>query len=168
MCHILLEISQWGLQLFFKIHLNWRSAHKVMDIQSCKNPNFGNFGTKWHLGASLMAKHKEYYKGEGGGFPPSPCGESCESMFARDLSVHQKCFDYASTNLLFGLCRSMWINESLVIRPSPISELQHTLLPPKCYKPWNVLQLLLLPMSSPFDLQLSPSKSLGVHHTMFT
>ncbi len=25
--------------------------------------------TKWHLGASPMAKHKEYYKGEGGGFP---------------------------------------------------------------------------------------------------
>jgi hypothetical protein len=25
--------------------------------------------TKWHLGASPMAMHKEYYKGEGGGFP---------------------------------------------------------------------------------------------------
>jgi len=25
--------------------------------------------TKWHLGASPMAKHKVYYKGEGGGFP---------------------------------------------------------------------------------------------------
>jgi hypothetical protein len=25
--------------------------------------------TKLHLGASPMAKHKVYYKGEGGGFP---------------------------------------------------------------------------------------------------
>jgi len=34
-----------------------------------------------------MAKHKEYSKGEGGGFPPSlGCGESCESVFARDES----------------------------------------------------------------------------------
>jgi hypothetical protein len=24
---------------------------------------------KWHLGASLVAKHRVYYKGEGGGFP---------------------------------------------------------------------------------------------------
>jgi len=29
----------------------------------------GNPETKWHLGADLMAKHREYYKGEGGGFP---------------------------------------------------------------------------------------------------
>jgi hypothetical protein len=29
----------------------------------------GNPETKWHLGASPMAKHIVYYKGEGGGFP---------------------------------------------------------------------------------------------------
>jgi hypothetical protein len=34
-------------------------------------------------------------------------GESCESMFAHGLFVHQKCFNYAWTNLLFGLCRSV-------------------------------------------------------------
>jgi hypothetical protein len=37
----------------------------------------------------------------------SGCGESCESVFARGLSVHQKCSNYALTNLLFNLCRSM-------------------------------------------------------------
>ncbi len=41
-------------------------------------------------------------------FPPSSgCGESCESMFARGSSVRQKCSDYALTNLLFGLCKSV-------------------------------------------------------------
>jgi hypothetical protein len=30
-------------------------------------------------------------------------GESCKSMFARGSSVHQKCSNYALTNLLFGL-----------------------------------------------------------------
>jgi len=34
-------------------------------------------------------------------------GESCESIFAYDSFVHQRCSDYALTNLLFGLCRSM-------------------------------------------------------------
>jgi hypothetical protein len=28
-----------------------------------------SLGTKWHLGAGLVAKHKVYTKGEGGGFP---------------------------------------------------------------------------------------------------
>jgi len=41
-----------------------------MGLQSCKSLNFENDNmTKWHLNASPMAKHKEYYKGEGGGFP---------------------------------------------------------------------------------------------------
>jgi hypothetical protein len=30
---------------------------------------FGSPGTKCHLGAGPMARHKVYYKGEGGGFP---------------------------------------------------------------------------------------------------
>jgi hypothetical protein len=38
--------------------------HKVMGPQSHKS-----LGTKWHLGAGLVAMHKVYYKGESGGFP---------------------------------------------------------------------------------------------------
>jgi hypothetical protein len=46
--------------------------------------------SKWHLGANPEARHKVNYRGEGGGFPPSPGhGESCEFVFARDSSVHQ-------------------------------------------------------------------------------
>ncbi len=76
----------------------------------------GNPGTKWHLVASPVARHKEYYKGEGGGFPQVravvslmiPCLPIAHSF------VHQKCSNYALTNLLFGLCRSMWIIDFLV------------------------------------------------------
>jgi hypothetical protein len=58
-----------------------------MGPQSRESPNFG---TKWHLGVSPMARHKVYYKGEGGGFPPSlGRAESWESMFAHGSSVHQ-------------------------------------------------------------------------------
>jgi hypothetical protein len=32
--------------------------------------------------------------------------------------VHEKCLNYALTNLLFGLCRSMWIINPLVTHPS--------------------------------------------------
>jgi len=42
---ISLESSQWGLQLYFRLHLNWRFVHKVMGPQSCMSPNFDNFET---------------------------------------------------------------------------------------------------------------------------
>ncbi len=47
----------------------------------------GNPGTKSHLDVGAAGRHKEYYMGEGGGFPPSPShGESCESRVIRGLS----------------------------------------------------------------------------------
>ncbi len=40
--------------------------------------------------------------------PPRPnCDESCESMLACGSFMHQRCSNYALTNLLFGLCRFM-------------------------------------------------------------
>jgi len=39
-----------------------------MGLQSYKSPNFENFETP-KLSAGPMAKHKEYYMGEGAGFP---------------------------------------------------------------------------------------------------
>jgi hypothetical protein len=81
-----------------------------MGLQSRENVNFENFGTEWHLGAGPMAKHKVYYKGGRWWLPPSlGYGESCESMFAHSSSMHQKCSNYTLTNLLFGLCKSMWV-----------------------------------------------------------
>jgi hypothetical protein len=46
-------------------------------------------------------------------------GESCESVFARGSSMHQKCSNYALTNLLFSLWRSLWVIDSLVTLPNP-------------------------------------------------
>jgi hypothetical protein len=67
-----------------------------------------------------MAMHKEYYKGEGGDFPPSPNrGEFYVSIFAHGSSVHQKCSTYALTNLLFVLCKSVWIIDLFFTLPNP-------------------------------------------------
>jgi len=41
---ITLKSSRRELQLSFKPHFNWRFAQKIMGLQSCKSPNFGNFG----------------------------------------------------------------------------------------------------------------------------
>jgi hypothetical protein len=44
-CDILLESPWQGLQLYFRPHLNWRFAHKVMGPQSCGSSSCGNFRT---------------------------------------------------------------------------------------------------------------------------
>jgi hypothetical protein len=71
-----LKRSWQGLQLCFRGHLNQSFSNKIMGPQSHKSPNFENFDIpiwesqdKMSFGASLMARHKVYYKGEGGGFP---------------------------------------------------------------------------------------------------
>jgi hypothetical protein len=83
----------------------------------------GSPKTKWHLGAGPVAMHRVYYKGEGGGFPQvwvvvnlvNPC------LFVARLCT--KCSNYTLTNLLFDLCRFVWVSELLVNLPSPILEL---------------------------------------------
>jgi hypothetical protein len=76
-CHILLEISWQGLQLYFKPHLNRRSAQEIMAFQNAKSPNFENFKTPklgvprqnevWMQPPWLTTSNTK--KGEGGGFP---------------------------------------------------------------------------------------------------
>ncbi len=50
-CNMLLEISQQGLQHYFRPHRNQRSTRQVMRPQNCGNPNEGEFRDS-HLGIS--------------------------------------------------------------------------------------------------------------------
>jgi hypothetical protein len=76
-CYTLLESSRQGVQLCFRPHLNRRFAHtklwvfKVVGVPilGISGLPFGSLGTKWHLGAGLVAMDIIYYKGEDGGFP---------------------------------------------------------------------------------------------------
>jgi len=58
---------------------------------------------KYHLDVTFMACHKKYYKKEGGGFPQVRAIMSLMNLCACGSSMHQKCSNYALTNLLFGL-----------------------------------------------------------------
>jgi hypothetical protein len=76
MCDIPLESSQWGLQRCLRFHLHPRSINKVVGPKVAGFPTLGISGlplgsseTKWYLDVELMAMHRVYYKGEGGGFP---------------------------------------------------------------------------------------------------
>jgi hypothetical protein len=71
-CDIPLESSWRELQLCFRPHFDPRSARRVMGIQSPGSPtgrDFGTPGKKSHLDVVPETWCREYYKGEGGGFP---------------------------------------------------------------------------------------------------
>ncbi len=83
-----LESSQRELQDWFKARPNQRLGREVVMAQSPGSPNWDNFrtvlglhfgpsnardfgspGTKSHLGVGAVEQRREYYVGEGGGFP---------------------------------------------------------------------------------------------------
>jgi hypothetical protein len=74
--HIPLERSWRRLQLSLELisirglkKKLWASKVARVPISEISELQLGSPKTKWHLGAGPMAKHRKYYKGEGGGFP---------------------------------------------------------------------------------------------------
>jgi hypothetical protein len=118
-CGIPLKSSWQGLQLCFRLHYNQRLAHEVMGPQSRRCPSCGNFRTpiwesqgKMPFGCGSMERHKEYYKGEGGGFLQvwavvSLVSPSCP-WFVLAPNVLQLCINH----LVLVLCRSVWVVEA--------------------------------------------------------
>jgi hypothetical protein len=93
--------------------------------------------------------------------PPSPVhGEFCESVFTRGLFVHQKCFNYALTNLLFGLCRFVRIIELLVNLPSPHPRVSARPFTPKVLQAKECTPTPFPFAVFTFRLAVSPSRSL--------
>jgi len=138
-------------------------ASKVARIQISRISGLSTWESQDKLGVDHVAKHKEYYKGEGGGFPQVWAVVSLVSfVFACDWSVHQKCSNYALTNLLFSLCKSTWIIDLLVTHSSPhLGALAHPSTPGMLWTKERA------PTLYPFvvftlDSHLNLSRSLGV------
>jgi hypothetical protein len=99
-CYIPLKRSQWYLQLSSYV-ISIRGLHtrlwapkvgKVVGVPTLgiSGLQLGSLETKWHLGVGHVVRHKVYYKGGRWWLCPNPGhGESCESVFARGLFVHQ-------------------------------------------------------------------------------
>jgi hypothetical protein len=128
-----------------------------MGLQSCKNPNFENFMTP-NLG--IPKQNDIWVQAPWLGINNTIRGKVLASPKPRSwwiLWVHvypwfvraPKCSNYALTNLLFGLCKFVWIIDSLIICPSPHPEALARPSTPKCCEPMSVPQLLILSMFSP-------------------
>jgi hypothetical protein len=114
-CNMPLERSRWGLQLCFRPHPDRRSENEVIDPQSCRSLNVGNFETPiWESRDKKpfgWGPHGEVqsilYGGRWWLLASLSHGESCESEVTRGSSSHQKCFNYELTTLCWfcaGLC----------------------------------------------------------------
>jgi hypothetical protein len=115
-CHISLKISWEGLQLYFKFHLQ---SHGSLNFEIFEIPKLKILRQNDIWMWAPWSSTKNTTRGRWW-LPPSPGHrEFCESVFARGSSVHQKCPNYALTNLLFGLCKFVWVIDPLVICPSP-------------------------------------------------
>jgi len=113
--------------------------------------SLGSPETKWHLGASPWPGTKYIIRGKVVASPKSKPWWVLWIHVCPWLVRAPKGSSYALTNLLFGLCRFVWVSDLLANLPSPIPKLQHALLPPKCYEPRSAPQLLFLPLSSSLD-----------------
>jgi hypothetical protein len=95
-CDMALESSRKELQLWIRPHSNWRSEPGDMSSQSLGSPTRDSFGTplgkKCHLDVASADYCRDYYMGEGGGFPWvwAVVSQVCPS--ARGLSQHPRVF----------------------------------------------------------------------------
>jgi hypothetical protein len=96
-CDTSLERARRGLQLWFRPCRNQTLQSGVMSSQSPGTPpgtvsglQLGSPGKKSHFDVASVERRREYYKGEGGGFPQVRAVVSQMSPIARGLSQHPR------------------------------------------------------------------------------
>ncbi len=129
------SVKKWTLTLPSELPL-W-------ELESQWTPeSLGNDWTKCHLDVDLVERHKIYYKGKVVASPKSRPWWILLVWVCLWLVLAPKVLQLCINQLIVWFCASPTNEWLLIILPSPILELQHTPLPPKCYKPRSVPQLL--------------------------
>jgi len=96
-CNTALESSRRELQLWFKTRPNPSLGRGAMAVQSSESPtgtvsglHFGSPNKMCHSDVASATSRREYYKGEGGGFPRVWAVVCLVVQSARGKSQHQK------------------------------------------------------------------------------
>jgi hypothetical protein len=166
-CHISLKSSWIGLQLCFRPHFNQRFVQEVMSSKVTGVPISKIRGQNNIWMQALWPSIENIIMGK---VVASRKSEPWWLLWIHVCLwfVHApKCSNYALANLLFGLCRSSWIIDSLITRPSPHPGTPTHPSTSKCCELKSVLQFRILPLFSLLNLQLSPSRNLGVRQQIF-
>jgi hypothetical protein len=143
-------------------------ACKVVKVPTLgiSGPHLGAPRQKWHLGDGLVAMPKYIIRGK---VVASRKSKLWWVLWIRVYSWQiraPKCSNYVLTNLLFSLCKFVWIIELFVNLPSPIPKLQQALYP------WSVVNQGPCPIPSPsviftFGLTFESFKELGGASILF-
>jgi hypothetical protein len=116
-------------------------------IETMYDVPLGSPSTKSHLDVGSVASQKVYYKGEGGGFPQVWAVVSlvcpCCPWLVLTPKVLQLCI-----NLVWALCRPMWMSEVCQLFLVPSWSFSTPIYPSKCYELGSMPRLLPLPMFS--------------------
>jgi len=86
----------------------WLSKSRESQYWEFRNSNFGvpRQNDIWVL--APWPSTENTIRGKVVVFPKFRLWWVCEFVFVHGSSMHQKCSNYALTNLLFSLCRSVW------------------------------------------------------------
>ncbi len=103
---------------------------------------------KNHLDVGLVASHKVYYKGEGGGFPQVRAVVSFVCSCCSWFIPTPKVFQLYTNHIVLVLCKPVWISEACQFFLVPSQNSNTPFYPSKCYEPRSVPWLLLLPLFS--------------------
>ncbi len=103
-------------------------------------------GEKSHLDVGSIAKHKVYYKGEGGGFPQVRAVMSlvcpCCSWLVLALKVLQLC----TNHFVWVVCRHVWVSEACQLFLVTSRSSNTPLYPSKCCELGSMPWLFCLPL----------------------
>ncbi len=150
-----MESSRQELQLCFRLHLDPRSARKVMGLQSRGSLGSRDFGIpiqesrerKSHLDVGPMERCKVYYKGEGGGFPRVRVVVSLMCSCCPWLVLAPKVLQLCTNHLVWVVCRPMWVSEACQLFLVPSRSSNMPLYPSKCCELGSVPRLFPLSLS---------------------
>ncbi len=114
----------------------------VFVVKDHKKTTFHGNNKLWEwlvmLDVGATKRRREYYTGEGGGFPRVRAMVSLVSSKSQVACPNTKSVPESElTNLLVGLMHIRPNNEKLITLPNPIPELQHVPLPPFNAKSWE-------------------------------
>ncbi len=126
----------------------WAPKVEGVPVVGISKLPFGSPETKWHLGASLVARHKVYYKGEGDDFPQV---QAVVSLVSPNLHVVRPNTKNALTMhwpTCLVLCRSMWVSDCLSFFLVPSHNSNITLYPQSAMSQGACPQLLIFSLFS--------------------
>jgi len=129
-------------------------------------------GEKSHLDVGSVASHREYYKGEGGGFPQVQAVVNLVCPCCPWLILAPKVLKLCTNHFVWVVCRPMWVSEACQLFLVPSQNSNTPLYPSKCCELGSVPRLLLLPLFSTWIhiwvFQGVGSVSLGLFPFLFT